>query len=51
MRNSTRFIFLHLACTARKPETWRFHAAGIAREFKRLRPLLNSAASFMTSIL
>jgi hypothetical protein len=50
MSTPTKFIMLHLACTARKPRTWRFHAAGIVREFQRLEPGARSLASFLAGL-
>jgi len=50
MSTPAKFIMLHLACTARKPATWRFHAAGILREFKRLEPSVKRMASFVAGL-
>jgi hypothetical protein len=38
MTAAAKFILLHLVCTVCKPKTWRFHLAGIFREFVRMVP-------------
>jgi hypothetical protein len=50
MSTPTRYIILHLACTARRPATWRFHAGGILREFQRLEPRVRKMASFVAGL-
>jgi hypothetical protein len=50
MSTPSKFIILHLACAARRPGTWRFHAAGIVREFRRLEPRARSLASFLAGL-
>jgi hypothetical protein len=50
MSTPAKFIILHLACTARRPGTWRFHVAGVAREFKRVEPGVRRMVSFIVGL-
>lgn len=45
MNSSAKFILLHLACTVRRPNHWRFHTAGILREIARIEPHLGGMLS------
>jgi hypothetical protein len=46
MSTAAKYVILHLACTARRPGTWRFHAAGILREIKKVEPRVRGLAAF-----
>ena len=50
MSTPAKFIILHLACTARRPRTWRFHAVGVLREFKRLEAGVKRMVSFIVGL-
>jgi hypothetical protein len=50
MRTPVKFILLHLACTARRPKTWRFHTAGVFRELKLLEPQLGRLVALLAGI-
>ena len=50
MTGSTKYIFLHVACTVRRPATWRFHAKGVWREIERFKPHVRDTLMAIASL-
>jgi hypothetical protein len=50
MNKSARFVFLHLGCALRRPQNWRFHSAGIAREFSRMEKRLHGVLTAFSAL-
>jgi hypothetical protein len=51
MKDAAKFIALHVACTVRRPETWRFHTAGILREIARMEPRVGRVITSIAALL